>query len=494
MTNTTKPNIVVLYADDLGFGDIGCYGAARIPTPNLDRLAAEGLLFRNGYATAATCTPSRYSLLTGSYPWRNARAAILAGDAPSIIEAGAPTMPARLRKAGYRTGIVGKWHLGLGDGHLDWNVEIALGPNDLGFDESFIMAATNDRVPCVYIDNRRVANLDPADPIAVTYDDARPFDGLPTGREHPELLALRHSHGHDGSIVNGVGRIGRMRGGAKALWDDESMAETFAAKAVEFVHANHDRPFFLYYAFHQPHVPRLPGPRFKGSTPHGARGDVIAELDWCVGELLDALDAAGVRDNTLVLFSSDNGPVLDDGYEDRAEALRGDHRPAGPLRGGKYSLFDGGSRVPLIVRWPAAVAPGATSGALVCHVDLHASLARLTGQPLDADEAPDSLDVLDAFLGKSARGREDLIVEGMQGALAYRRGNWALIPPHGGPAVNVHTRTDLGNAPECQLYDLAADIGQRRNCAAEHPDLVKDMSVRMQAILRGTGQRLADGG
>jgi len=482
------PNIIILYADDLGFGDVGCYGATEIPTPNVDRLAAQGIRFTNGYATAATCTPSRYSLLTGAYPWRNPRAAILTGDAPIIIEPGSPTLPGMLQRAGYRTGVVGKWHLGLGQGDLDWNRDISTTPNDVGFDYSFIMPATNDRVPCVYLENRRVVNLDPDDPIEVTYADEKVFPSELTGREHPELLRVTHSHGHDGTIVNGVGRIGHMRGGRSALWTDETMAETFAKKAVEFIAANREQPFFLYYALHQPHVPRLPNPRFKGATKLGARGDVIVEMDWCVGEMLNALDRLGIRENTIVIFSSDNGPVLDDGYRDGAEELRDDHRPAGPLRGGKYSLFDGGTRIPFILSWPGSVQPG-ESAALVSHVDFHASFAALTGQQLGDEEAPDSLNVLDALLGRSGTGREELVVEGTRSKTVYRRGDWTYIPPYQGPQVNVNTNTELGNSLDPQLYDLSRDIGQITNLAAAFPARAAEMQARLDSIRQGTCSR-----
>lgn len=483
------PNIVIMYADDLGFGDVGCYGATDIPTPNIDRLASEGLLFNQGYATAATCTPSRYSLLTGSYPWRNPRAAILAGDAPTIIDPVTPTMPGMLRKAGYRTGVVGKWHLGLGMNDLDWNREISVTPNDVGFDHSFIIAATNDRVPCVYVKDRKVVGLDPEDPISVTYDWDKAFPDQPTGRHNPELLTLKYSHGHDASIVNGVSRIGHMRGGKAALWNDEAMAEVLVENAVDFMTQDRARPFFLYYAFHQPHVPRLPGKRFKGSTALGPRGDVIVEMDWCVGEVLDALEQLDAREDTIVIFSSDNGPVLDDGYEDQAEALKGSHKAAGPLRGGKYSMFDGGTRVPFIVRWPADVEPG-ESDALVCHVDFHASFASLTGQVLEDAEAPDSMDILNALRGRSKRGRDELVVEGMKAKIVLRQNDWVFIPPHGGPAVSKYTNTELGNSPEAQLYDLSKDIGQIRNVARDHGDITERMSARLKEILEGNRTRL----
>ncbi len=476
-----SPNIVIIYADDVGFGDIGCYGGTGIPTPHLDRLAEQGLLFTQCYATAATCTPSRYSLLTGAYPWRNPRAAILAGDAPMIIAPGEQTLPAMLKQAGYHTGIVGKWHLGLGDGALDWNGEISPTPLDVGFDRSFIMAATNDRVPCVYVDGRRVMGLDPDDPIEVCYDPDKSFPGVPTGRDNPELLTMRYSHGHDMAIVNGVSRIGYMRGGASALWQDDEMAELFLARAISFVQEPRDRPFFLYYALHQPHVPRIPGQRFVGSTALGPRGDVLAEMDWCVGELLAALDEHGLAENTLVIYSSDNGPVLDDGYEDGAIELCGDHRPAGPLRGAKYSLYDGGTRVPMLLRWPGRVAPG-RSDALVSHVDFLATFAALVGGTLEDDAAPDSLNLLDALLGNTTQARRELVTEGTQGKTVLRQADWAYIPPHPGPAVSPTTHVELGNASQPQLYDLSQDVGQIRNLAMERTDVAERMQARLEEL------------
>jgi len=494
------PNIVIMYADDLGFGDVGCYGATRIPTPNVDRLAACGLRFTDGYATAATCTPSRYSLLTGSYPWRNERAAILAGDAPMIIPEGMSTLPSVMRSAGYATGVVGKWHLGLGRGDLDWNGEISATPLDVGFDNSFIMAATNDRVPCVYIDGREVRGLDPADPIEVCYDRDKPFPGVPTGRDNPELLKMRPSHGHEWTIINGISRIGYMRGGKAATWDDERMAEVFLEEAIGFVETHVEahvkahveehsyEPFLLYYAFHQPHAPRVPGPRFVGATGLGPRGDVIAEMDWCVGELMSALERLGIAEDTIVIFSSDNGPVLDDGYEDRAVELAGDHRPAGPLRGGKYSMFDGGTRVPFILSWPGTVVP-AESGAVVSHVDFMASFARLAGADLPSGAGPDSMDVLNALLGRSETGRDEIVTEGTRAKTVYRSGDMVYIPPHKGPAVAASTNIETGNSPDDQLYDLGADIGQVRNLASERPGDVERMAARLAEIRSGTRTR-----
>ncbi|HAS6017902.1 TPA: sulfatase-like hydrolase/transferase [Vibrio vulnificus] len=479
MTDHTPPNVIILYADDLGFGDLSCYGANDIPTPNLDKLAQEGLKFHQGYATAATCTPSRYSLLTGSYPWRNPKAAVLPGDAPQIITISDATMPKMFQKAGYRTGIVGKWHLGLGNGDLDFNQEIQGTPNDVGFDDSFIMAATNDRVPCVYIHNRQVKNLDPADPIKVTYDWEHAFTDVPNGRHNPELLDVMYDHGHDGTIINGVSRIGHMRGGQSAIWNDETMGEEFAQKAMAFIEQHQHQPFFLYYALHQPHVPRIPNPRFRGVTPHGARGDVIVEMDWCIGQVLDKLDQLGLKENTLVIFSSDNGPVLNDGYKDRAVELNGEHRMAGPLRGGKYSLFEGGTRVPFIVRWPNGIVDGETD-ALFNQVDLYHCFAQLTGIELQEQEAPDSQPLLETLLGKEHQGRREMVLEGMQYKKVFRDQRYAYIPPHDDDFICQYTGNEKGNLSRPQLYDLHDDLGQLNNLAELYPEKVTEFAAALE--------------
>lgn len=484
MTTETKkhPNIIIMYADDLGYGDVGCYGGNSIPTPNIDRLATEGLRFTDGYATAATCTPSRYSLMTGTYPWRNPRAAILPGDAPLIISREETTLPKIMKFAGYTTGIVGKWHMGIGDGNLDWNREIDGTPNDIGFDHSYIMAATNDRVPCVYLHNRTVDGLDPADPIEVAYTAENPFPAQPTGRDNPELLKMRYSHGHDCTIINGVSRIGYMQGGKSALWIDEDMADVFSQKAIDFVKQNKEEPFCLFYAFHEPHVPRLPNARFAGTTGLGPRGDAIAEMDWCVGRMLDTLDELGLAENTIVIFSSDNGPVLDDGYEDQAAELTGDHRPAGPLRGGKYSRLDGGTRIPLLLRWKGTVTPGKSS-ALVCQSDFCASFAALTGVEIPDSGCMDSENVLNALLGRSEQGRHELVTEGTQRKTLLRKDNWIFLPALDGPKYNNNVGNETGNSHWDQLYDISADVSQQRNMAREMPEKVAEMRQRLAAIL-----------
>ncbi len=477
--NPTRPNMVIIYADDLGYGELGAYGATELKTPNLDKLAKGGLRFTNGYASSATCTPSRYALLTGTYPWRNKNAKILPGTAPLIIDTAQMTIPKMLKGQGYRTGIVGKWHLGLGSGNVDWNGHIAPGPNEVGFDRSFIMAATQDRVPTVYIENGDVVNLDPDDPIEVDYE--KNFPGEPTGKENPEMLKMKWHHGHNNSIVNGIPRIGFMKGGEEAKWVDEEMAETFLKKAQDYVKANKSEPFFLYYALQQPHVPRTPNPRFVGSSGMGPRGDVIVEADWCVGEFIKTLESQGILENTLIVFTSDNGPVLNDGYYDDAVEKLGDHKPAGPLRGGKYSLFDAGTRVPFVTYWKGHIAPG-TTDALVSQLDLLTSLADLVGS--DA-KGRDSKDLSDVLLGKSQKGRDQIVLEAT-GRTAFRQGDWALIPPHDGPAVNKSVSIELGNDREYQLYNLKKDMGQQRNLAESHPDKLRAMIADYQEI-RGEG-------
>jgi arylsulfatase A-like enzyme len=474
-----RPNVILVYADDLGYGDVSANGPpARLQTPHIDRLAREGVRFTDAHSPAATCTPSRYAMLTGEYAFRKPGTGVLPGDAALVIEPGRTTLATVFQRAGYATGVVGKWHLGLGPaGGPDWNGEIRPGPLDIGFDAAFIMAATGDRVPTVYVENRRVANLDPADPIRVSY--AQPVGDWPTGRGNPELLNVHPSHGHDQTIVNGISRIGYMTGGKAALWKDEEMGDVFTRRAVAFVEQHRARPFFLYFSLHEPHVPRAPHPRFAGATTMGPRGDAIAQLDWSVGELLSTLDRLNLTRNTLVLFTSDNGAVIDDGYRDRAVELLGDHTPSGPYRGGKYSTFEGGTRVPFIVRWPARVKPG-VSHALVSQVDFLASFAALVAGATDAS-ARDSENVLPALLGQSATGRAAL-VEQSGARLALREGAWKLIPPSQGPRIQANTNTELGNDPEAQLYDLANDPGERKNLAVAQPDRVRLMTAALDKI------------
>lgn len=494
------PNVIVIYTDDLGYGDLGCYGASQVATPNIDRLAAEGVRFTNAHAPSATCTPSRYALLTGEYAWRKEGAHILPGDAPALIRPGKDTIPAMLKRAGYATAAIGKWHLGLGDGHLDWNRRITPGPLEIGFDYAFYFPATLDRVPCIYIENHDVVGLDPKDPIRVDYREKIGND--PTGRENPELLRMHPNDGHNGTIVDGVSRIGFMSGGKAARWVDEDMADTLLGKARTFMEQNKDRPFFIYYATSEIHVPRLPAKRFQGATNMGPRGDAIAELDWVVGEIVQTVKRLGIDQDTLIVFSSDNGPVLNDGYDDGAVTRIGNHRPSGYFRSGKYSIYDGGLMVPMIARWPAAISGGTVSEALVDHVDLFASLAHLVQQPLPRASAVDSLDQLPALLGRSNIGRSYLVEDtstvnaeqatlqqGGDSILALVEGGWKLIKTHT-DAASFHGN-EIGSGATPQLYDLSEDPGETVNLADQYPQRVAAMLQRLQSIIDAGRTRAA---
>ncbi len=474
-----KPNVIFIVADDLGYGDLGCYGATRIQTPHVDSLAASGIRFTDAHAVASTSTPSRYSLLTGHYSWRRNDTGIAPGDAGMIIRPEQTTIADMFKQAGYMTGAIGKWHLGLGDttGSQDWNGTVSPGPEDIGFDYSYLMAATGDRVPCVWIENQSVANYDQNAPIYVSYTS--PFPGEPLGREHPEMLTkLRPSpnHGHNDAIVNGISRIGYMKGGGKALWQDENIADTIANKAVQFIRQA-DKPFFLYVGTNDVHVPRYPHERFRGKSGMGYRGDAILQFDWTVGQIMQALKDKGILEETLVILTSDNGPVLDDGYMDQAVELVGDHRPWGEFRGGKYSCFEAGTRIPFIVSWPTKVMP-AVSDALVSHIDLFASMATLVGEELASDAAIDSQDHLATFLGIDMAGR-DYVIEAAS-SLSITDGEWKYITPNNYPSYYEYTQIESGNSTEEQLYHLSEDMGEQHNVASEYPEKVAELKALLE--------------
>ncbi len=476
----SQPNVLLIYVDDLGYGDLGAYGATKIKTPHLDKLASAGLRFTNAHSSSATCTPSRYALMTGNYPWRVKGTGVLPGDAALIIPTNQPTLASQFKAAGYATGIVGKWHLGLGNAVTkNWNEPIKPGPKEIGFDYSFIFPATADRVPTVFLENQTVVAANGSDPIQVDYKNKIGTD--PIGKEHPELLKMQSSpgQGHDNTIVNGIGRIGYMSGGKAARWTDEEMPLTFLEKAKAFITQHQREPFFLTYALTEPHVPRMPSTMFKGKSGLGYRGDAILQLDWSVGEILKELDFLGLSKNTIVIFSSDNGPVLDDGYQDGAVSQLNGHKPAGILRGGKYSIFEAGTRVPMIISWPGKVQPG-VSDALVCQIDFLASFSSLLKKELPKTSAADSENLLTAFLGKSKTGRQVLVEHA--GTLSIVEGNWKYIEPSDRPAYDPTTDTELGNAKEPQLYDLSKDPSERNNLASQYPDKVKELAQKLLQI------------
>lgn len=482
-SQNVTPNVVLIYADDLGYGDIAANGSKTIQTPNIDRLVDNGVRFTNAHSAAATSTPSRYAMLTGEYAWRRKGTEIADGDAGLIIRPRKYTMADLFSENGYKTAAIGKWHLGIGDkkGAQDWNGLITPNLSDIGFQYSYIMAATGDRTPCVYIENGRVCNLDPKDPISVSYTDS--FPGYPTGKNNPHLLKMQPSHGHNQAIVNGVSRIGYMKGGESALWVDETIADTITTKALSFIDKNAEHPFFLYFGTNDIHVPRVPNPRFVGKSGMGPRGDAILQFDWSVGQILDKLEALGLMSNTLIILSSDNGPVLNDGYHDRAEELLGEHKPWGEFRGGKYSLYEAGTRIPCVVSWKGKT-KGQVSDALMCQVDWFASFASLINADLKEKDL-DSQNHMNAWLGKNKKGRDYLVLQNGQNNLSVTDGNWKYIDSGKGVFKSKNTKIELGNMPKPQLYNLKKDISEKSNIIDQNPKVAKKYAAILESIKDG---------
>ncbi len=481
-----RPNLIVILADDLGWGDLSCYGATALATPHIDSLAAQGMRFTNGYCSASTCTPTRYSLLTGTYAFRVPGTGIAPPNSPALIQPETPTLASLLKQAGYRTAVIGKWHLGLGargEGP-DWNGELKPGPLEIGFDHCFLLPTTNDRVPQVFVEKHRVRELDPADPLWVGAE--KPSDDHPTGLTHRDQLKLDWSHGHNATIHNGISRIGFYTGGHAARFRDEDLADHWVQESVRWIEQQREEPFFLLFSSHDIHVPRVPHERFAGSSDLGPRGDCILQLDWCVGQLLETLRRLDLDQQTLIVFCSDNGPVLDDGYVDEAIEKLGDHRPAGPFRGGKYNVFEGGTRTPLITWWPGRIPPG-VSDEVVCTIDLAASFARLTEQTLPADGFLDSLDLLPALLGQpAAQGRTSLLVQdnGQSGNLGYRQGKWKLVRHKTRRANNVNLRLVQTPMPEHQLFDLEQDPGEVNDLSQQFPEITQRLIAELDEWIR----------
>jgi arylsulfatase A-like enzyme len=425
-------------------------------------------------------------MLTGKYAWRKEGTGIAPGDASLLIPTTITTLPGMLQKAGYKTGVIGKWHLGLGgEKGPNWNGDIKPGPLEIGFDYSFLIPATGDRVPCVFVENRNVVGLDKNDPIVVDYK--KPVDSsAPSGKKNPELLRMHPSHGHDESIVNGVSRIGFMKGGTAALWRDEDFAEIFLKKAENFITRNKTSPFFLYFSTHDIHVPRLANEKFIGKSGFGPRGDVLLQLDWTVGELYKFLSKNKLLENTLIIFSSDNGQVIDDGYKDEAVEKLGNHKPAGNFRGGKYSAFEAGTRVPFIVSWKGKVTPGKVSNAMFSQVDLYASLAKLANTSVEDGMAPDSRDFLSTLLNKKAVSRDYLVEQSLNSTLSIIRGKWKYIETSNGPAINKNTNTELGNLKSPQLYDLSTDPGEKNNVADKYPELANELKALLEKVKKSS--------
>ena len=480
VTHPQRPNVIYLISDDLGIGDLSCYGATQISTPNIDRLAGQGLQFTNAYATSSTSTPSRFGLLTGMYPWRQENTGIAPGNSELLIDTACVTMADMFKAEGYATGAIGKWHLGLGPkGGTDFNSQIRPNTQDIGFDYEFIIPATVDRVPCVFVENGRVAGLDPNDPITVSYEHK--VGDWPTGKENPELVKMKPSMGHNNTIVNGIPRIGWMTGGKAALWNDEDIADNITDKAKDFIKAHKDEPFFLYMGTQDIHVPRVAHPRFAGKSNLGPRGDVILQLDWTVGEIMHTLDSLNLADNTIIVFCSDNGPVIDDGYQDQAREMLNGHQPMRHYRGGKYSSFEAGTRIPFIVRWPSQIKPGKQQSAFSM-IDVYASLSTLLGYNLPQGAAPDSRDRLDVFMGQTPDEEAFVVQQNLHNTLSIIKDEWKYIEPSNRPALEYWTKIEMGNNPQPQLYNLASDPSEQKNVASSHPEIVQELSGLLKEI------------
>lgn len=468
---STLPNIIFVMADDIGYGDFGCYGDGMIKTPAIDRLAAEGVRFTQAYSPASTSTPSRYSLLTGAYAWKKS-VSILPADAPLSIGSEVNTLPRTLKDAGYTTGIVGKWHLGLGDGRsrVDFNASVEPGPLAVGFDYAYYFPATNDRVPCVYIENDRVVNLSANDPIEISY--SRKVGSEPTGKDNSGLLAMIELTGyHNGTIVNHVSRIGYMSGGRTAVWDDETMGEHLLSKAISFIETNKNKPFFLYYATHNAHEPRIPSKKFRGKSEAGIYGDMIEEFDFFIDRLVHALKKSGLYENTILVITSDNGPMIKEGYNDGAlENLNG-HDPYRRLRGEKYSLHEGGSKVPFVFTWPAHVKSAFVQEQPFSYLDMLATLGKMAGINLPMQKCNDSRDGSELFFNENANPYRDFIlIQNNNGEVAIRCGNWKYIPEYGNR--------------EGELYNLQYDPSELHNMRAACPEIARELSGKLDHVLK----------
>jgi arylsulfatase A-like enzyme len=438
---SSAPNIIVILADDVGWGDAGCYGATQVKTPHIDRLAHEGRRFENGHASAAVCTPTRYSLITGQYSWRNTaeglNKGVAKGDAPLLIPTTMPTAPGLLKQAGYRTALIGKWHLGFGLTQPDFNQELRPGPLEIGFDEYFGIPATNDRIPTVFVRDHRVLGLDPNDPITYSYDATE-----------------AKSQGMS-PWAAGRNRIGWAKGGKSAWWKDAEIADTHTRECIQFIERNKDTKFFLLFTPHNVHAPAIPGPRFVGTSGLSPRADMLQELDASIGELLQTLDRLGLAKDTLIMYSSDNGAYVNDEQG---------HKPTGPYRGKKSQLWEGGTRVPFIVRWPARIQPG-VSADLASTLDVPATVCAAAGIKQPKDTLPDSFNLLPAMLGeRDAPTRDHLILMSGNGDLAIRSNQWKYIPDLAVADGWYAGKKKNPNAPaRPALFDLWKDPGETQN-------------------------------
>ena len=447
LAGSERPNVVLIYADDLGYGDLSCYGGeGRIETPHTDRLAQEGIRFTQAYTAASVCTPARYGLLTGRHPWRTWLKRGVVGNTPALIVPDTYTIADLFKAAGYRTGIIGKWHLGFGDRgqrDLDWNAEIPKGPRELGFDYFFGMPVSHFYPPFVYIENRRVHNLDPADPLHLEW---------PEGRGPPTQI-----------------------GGEAATYDKTEAGRELATRACRFIEENADRPFFLFYPAIEPHTPFTPHPDYLGSSEAGVYGDFVVQFDDGIGRILETLERQGIAENTIVIVTSDNGGIsTNNGHMRRAEI---DYNPNVPLRGDKGDILEGGIRIPFVIRWPGEAPAGMVSDAIISQVDLISTFAEILGVQMPTGAAEDSRNVLAALKGGAAPDAP-IVAQSRAGFHALRDGEWVYLDAdHAGD-----NRSEPMVATPAQLYHLRDDLAQESNRYAFSPDRVEAMRDALEAI------------
>lgn len=469
------PNMIVVLADDLGYGDPSCYGG-KISTPHIDRLASQGMRFTDAHTTSAVCSPTRYGLITGRYNWRSKlQSGVLGGLSPRLIEPGRMTVASFLKEHGYYTGAIGKWHLG-----MDWrlkpggtvselNIEprgqvfnvdyaqpITNGPNSVGFDFYYGISASLDMVPYTFIENDRVA-------------------ALPT--EDRDFLMM-----HARAAGN------RTRKGPTAPgFEAEDVLPTLTQKSVEFItkqaaEARLGKPSFLYVPLASPHTPILPKPEWQGKSGINPYADFVMATDAAVGEILAALDSQQLSENTLFVLTSDNGCSPQAKFEELAAK---DHHPSGPLRGHKADLFEGGLRVPFIVRWTGHVAAGSTSDQLVCQTDLLATFAEILGAPLPPNAAEDSFSFL-ATLQKNGKSKRDhLVSHSINGSFAIRQGDWKLLlcADSGGWSAPRPGSPQAKGLPSMQLFNLRDDIGETRNRIEDHAEQSRTLMTLLEQIV-----------
>lgn len=466
-----KPNIVVILADDFGYGSLACYGGKGLNTPNMDQLALGGRRFTQAYATGSVCSPTRYALMTGRYYWRTSvkDGEVLSGNAPLHIETDRPTLASICKGQGYRTAAFGKWHLGLGsDQRTDWDKPLKPGPLEIGFDHFFGMGSNPWSGPHSFIEDREV-----------------------TGRVPGESIVI------SGNRENGTTI------GIEKMWDENRITETLTAKAVEWLKQESDKPFLLYFAHTAIHRPIAPNPKFTGS-PYGPYGDFIHELDWSVGEVLKTLEETGHADDTLVIFTSDNGGVAVEGLADEiGVAHKAGLSVNGALRGGKHDIWEGGFRVPFIVRWPGHVPEGTTSDAIVAATDITATVAGLLGVRLGPGQVEDGFDARPAFFEAEAAGpvRDAVILQDAHATYAIREGDWKLVERTTKPAVEPRNRNaarrqarENAEPKRDELFNLASDPGETQDVSDQHPKIVERLRQRLiQSRDRGFTRPGADG-